>query len=102
MFPVWLHLLSIITLIAGGVSAGVVAADETRHPQHMWIMNILWTTTALFGGPHTLWLYFQYGRLRTEDRPQGTRTPRTNPARGTEPPLAVMVAKGPVIAVADA
>lgn len=40
----------------------VIAADERRHPQHMWIMNAVWPLTALFGTVVWLWLYFRFGR----------------------------------------
>ncbi|HEX5327031.1 MAG TPA: DUF4396 domain-containing protein [Acetobacteraceae bacterium] len=50
MIPGWLHGLSIAALALGGVSALVIVADLRRHRQHMWIMNLVWPITALFGG----------------------------------------------------
>lgn len=41
MFPDWLHLLSIVALTIGIVSALVAAVDVIRHPQHMWIMDVV-------------------------------------------------------------
>ena len=63
MVPVWLHALSSIYLAFGVVSAAIIALDLLRHPQHMWIMNIVWPVTALFGTAWIVWQYFSYGRL---------------------------------------
>jgi hypothetical protein len=77
--PAWLHDLSVAYLLLGGLCATVISADEPRHPQHMWIMNVVWPITALFGTVWVLWQYFAYGRSATH--------------RG-ETPFAVMVANG--------
>jgi hypothetical protein len=53
MIPSWLHTLSIAYLLLGAVVAAIIAADELKHPQHMWIMNVVWPVTALFG---TVWI----------------------------------------------
>ncbi len=63
MIPDWLHSLSIAFLLLGLVCAVVTAADLVRHKQHMWIMNVVWPVTALFGTVWTVWQYFTYGRL---------------------------------------
>ena len=68
MAPGWLHALSIAYLAFGGLCALVAAIDVTRRPQPMWIMNIVWPVTALFGGVLVLWLYFTYGRRHGDDR----------------------------------
>lgn len=94
MIPDWLHALSIAALGLGGLCAALVANDVRRHPQAMWIMNVVWPVTALFGGPAILWLYFSYARLATR------KTVRAATARGEKPPAkiqtpyAIMVAKG--------
>jgi hypothetical protein len=49
MVPAWLHDLSWGFLALGALCALVIAADELKRPQHMWIMNIVWPVTALFG-----------------------------------------------------
>ena len=67
MVPVWLHALSSIYLAFGVVSAAIIALDLLRHPQHMWIMNIVWPVTALFGTAWIVWQYFSYGRLASQD-----------------------------------
>jgi len=83
-FPAWLHDLSIASLVVAGICALVIAIDELRRPQKMWIMNIVWPLTALFGS--VLWLaaYVAWGR---------------GPASGDvdaqpDPPFAAMVFKG--------
>lgn len=63
MIPAWLHVLSIALLLIGLVCAVIIAADLFRHPQHMWIMNVVWPVTALFGTLWIVWQYFTYGRL---------------------------------------
>ena len=63
MIPVWLHDLAIVSLILGCLCSIIIAADEIRHPQRMWIMNVVWPVTALFGTVWILWQYFVYGRL---------------------------------------
>ncbi len=71
MIPGWLHALSIAYLLLGAVCAAIVTVDEFRHPQHMWIMNIVWPVTALFGTIWILWQYSAYGRPARHER----RTP---------------------------
>jgi branched-subunit amino acid transport protein len=85
MIPSWLHLLSIASLLLGAMCALVIAADESRHPQRMWIMNAVWPLTALFGTVLWTWGYFRFGRLNAKDAPRQTKT---------EKPFAVMVAEG--------
>lgn len=68
MIPGWLHSLSIAYLAFGGLCALVAAVDVTHRPQPMWIMNIVWPVTALFGSALVLWLYFTYGTRHGEDR----------------------------------
>ena len=53
MIPAWLPSLSIAVLLLGLVCAVVIAADLVRHTQHIWIMNVVWPVTALFG---TVWI----------------------------------------------
>jgi hypothetical protein len=69
MIPGWLHALSIISLAAGFVSAAGITADELRHPQHMWIMNLVWPITALFGSVLAIWAYAKYVRAGTSRKP---------------------------------
>lgn len=94
MVPQWLHALSIAALLFGGLCALVVLVDVIRHPQHMWIMNVVWPVTALFGTVLTLWAYFTYGRLATQEKARQAmeRDEEMPSKRGT--PFAVMVGKG--------
>jgi hypothetical protein len=80
MIPAWLHALAWAALALGCICALVAALDLVRHPQTMWIMNLVWPITALFGGPLLLWLYFAHGR-------------RDDAHDGAGPPFAVKVGK---------
>lgn len=82
-FPAWLHTLAIISLAVGAACAITIALDEARRPQKMWIMNLVWPLTALFGS--LLWTagYYIWGRAKTENQDDEAK-----------PPFPVMVAKG--------
>jgi hypothetical protein len=69
MVPAWLHILSIIALAIGFACAAIIVADETRHPQPMGIMNIVWPVVALFGTVAALGLYFRYGHTGKSETP---------------------------------
>src|ERR1700733_15157367 len=61
MMPQWLHVIS-VTSLAGGVAIAIlIALDEVRHPQHMWIMNLVWPICALFGTVFVIGAYLGYG-----------------------------------------
>jgi len=62
MVPSGLHLLSISSLIVAGFCTVIIAGNELRHPQKMWIMNLVWPLCALFGSVFWLWFYFRFGR----------------------------------------
>jgi hypothetical protein len=94
MIPQWLHLLSIAYLLFGALCASVITFDLVRHSQHMWIMNVVWPVTALFGTVWILWQYFTYGRLATRESARAAmRRHRDSPNR-TKTPFPVMVANG--------
>ncbi|MFC3675672.1 DUF4396 domain-containing protein [Ferrovibrio xuzhouensis] len=82
MIPAWLHLLALLSLGLGLVCAVVIAVDEIRRPQAMWIMNAVWPVTALFGGGLALWGYWRHGRAA--DHPHDD---------GGDPPMLVMAGK---------
>ncbi len=88
MIPLWLTWLSALSLAAGFLSAIIIAADEARHPQHMWIMNLVWPLMALSGSVIALWAYFKAGR-NTEHGDHGAHG---EGAGGSS--FAVSVAKG--------
>ena len=79
MVPAWLHLLSVASLVLGAVCAVAIGVDVLRHRQPMWIMNVVWPVTALFGSVAVVWQYVAYGR-------------RTRPDE--KPPFPAMVANG--------
>ena len=94
MVPAWLHLLSIFALVLGFVTAGVIMIDLVRHPQKMWIMDIVWPVVALFGTVLTIWAYFRYGRLSTREAVKNAKNGGGEPPRKNETPFPVMVGKG--------
>jgi hypothetical protein len=85
MVPLWLHYLSIASLTLGFTCAGVLAADVIRHPQKMWIMNVVWPVNALYGTLFAAYGYYRYGRLAAKDSKVDS---------GAETPFRVMVGKG--------
>ncbi len=94
MVPLWLHVLSIAYLALGGLCAVAVALDLVLHPQQMWIMNIVWPVTALFGTLWVVWLYFAYGRLASKAKAHAAMEKNAQPPNKTETPRAIMVANG--------
>jgi hypothetical protein len=62
----WLHMVAVVSLVAAAACATLIAFDLTKHPQHMWIMNIVWPLTALYTGVIALWAYHRIGRLSSK------------------------------------
>jgi hypothetical protein len=62
----WLHMVAVVSLVAAAACATLIAFDLTKHPQHMWIMNIVWPLTALYSGVIALWAYHRIGRLSSK------------------------------------
>ncbi len=60
--------VSIVVAIACAV---IITVDEIRHPQKMWIMNLVWPITALYFSVFGLWAYFSLGRKPSHDAMQG-------------------------------
>jgi hypothetical protein len=87
MIPFWLHTLSAVSLLLARACAAIVAIDVLRHPQHMWIMNLVWPIAALFGSVFVIIAYFKYGRLTTHHR-------MASPAPKKSKPFAVSVGEG--------
>jgi hypothetical protein len=92
MVPTWLHVLSVLSLVVGVLCALGIAIDETMHPQQMWIMNVVWPITALFGSVLWLWGYFRYGSLATHERMHAAKQAGKN-APNEQKPFAAMVAE---------
>ncbi|MBT0670596.1 DUF4396 domain-containing protein [Novosphingobium profundi] len=61
-FPLWLHALSIASLVLAVLCAGWIARDVRRRPPHMAIMALVWPLCALFGSVLWVWLYRRFGR----------------------------------------
>jgi hypothetical protein len=94
MVPSWLHALSIVWLLLGGVCMIVIALDLRRHPQHMWIMNVVWPATALFGTVWVLWQYYVYGRLAEHSKAHAAMQRHEEMPSKAQTPFAVAVANG--------
>jgi hypothetical protein len=56
-YPEWLNLLAWAALGLGVACALYIVADEFRHKQMMWIMNLVWPITALYMGPFAVIAY---------------------------------------------
>ncbi|KIZ47505.1 MULTISPECIES: DUF4396 domain-containing protein [Rhodopseudomonas] len=93
MIPSWLHNLAILSVTLGAICALVIAVDEYRHPQRMWIMNAVWPLTALFGTLLWLWGYFHFGRRATKHAAVAAKREGRDPP-GKRKPFAAMVAEG--------
>jgi hypothetical protein len=66
VIPPWLHALAVASILLGAACALWLAIDVVRRPQPMWIMNVVWPVTALFGGLGVLLLYLRYARAGIE------------------------------------
>ncbi|MGN6549492.1 MAG: DUF4396 domain-containing protein [Pararhizobium sp.] len=94
MVPTWLHVLSIVSLVLGFACSAAILADESRDPQHMWIMNVVWPVVALFGSLVALRAYFAYGKLSTDRRMKLAMEKGETPPSQRLTPFPMMVAKG--------
>jgi hypothetical protein len=92
LIPLWFHTVAIAALVAGVICAITIAADELRHPQHMWVMNVVWPLSALFGTVFVLWSYFSIGRIASPER--AIHTERRGEQSSSKPPFPGIVAKG--------
>jgi len=92
--PVWLTALSIASLAIGFICAIGIAISVARHPQHMWIMNIVWPVTALFGTFVVVWAYRRYGKLATRETVMRAKEQVEDPPSQRLTPFPMMVVKG--------
>ena len=60
----------------------------------MWIMNVVWPITALFGTGWIMWQYFTYGRLATHEKAHAAMQRHEDPPNKTQTPFPVIVANG--------
>jgi len=72
-----LEAIAWISLCVAFLCALIIAGDEFRHPQKMWVMNIVWPVTALYFSVVALWGYYRIGRKMAKDGMQGM--PRGRP-----------------------
>lgn len=70
--PLWLIVLSWVAIGLGLATAGAIALDVMRHPQHMKIMNVVWPVTGLYFPLAGWWLYAAMGRAQAIDAGQMT------------------------------
>jgi branched-subunit amino acid transport protein len=94
MIPVWLHDLSIAYLSLGAVCAAFILFDLVCHPQKMWIMNVVWPVTALFGTVWIVWQYVAYGRLAAREEARPAMKGHESPQGRRQTPFPIMVANG--------
>ncbi len=92
--PVWLVTIAILSLILGILSMVVVVVDLARTgAQKMWVMDVVWPVTALWGGPLALWAYFRYGRAGSKRAAMDAKHQGQAPPNQRQP-MPVLVAKG--------
>ena len=60
-----------MSLVIALASALAIIVDEVKHPQKMWIMNVVWPVTALYFSMLAVWAYFYAGRTMTNDAMRG-------------------------------
>jgi hypothetical protein len=63
----WLNTIAVFSLIIAALCTLIIIVDLFSHPQHMWIMNLVWPLTGLYAGPLGLWAYFWFGRLSSQE-----------------------------------
>jgi hypothetical protein len=79
-------LISLASLGIAFICAVVVAIDEIRRPQKMWIMNVVWPVTALYFSVFALWGYYRIGTgMATSARPGMPMDAQTRKAGKKEP-----------------
>ncbi|KAA9008284.1 DUF4396 domain-containing protein [Histidinibacterium aquaticum] len=94
MVPYWLELLAIVSLLAGFVSAAIVIFDLRRHPQHMWIMNLVWPLVALFAHVAALVAYYRVGRLAEHAKAHAAMEKGETPPHTAQTSFPTKVGKG--------
>ena len=92
-FPAWLQVLSAVSLVVALVCAVFIALDEVKRPQHMWIMNLVWPLTALFGSVLWLAFYLKSGRGMTREQMQQMKA-KGETMDMDDTPMAIAVGKG--------
>lgn len=83
--------LAIIAWISIGIAflcAAFIALDETRNPQSMGVMNIVWPVTALYLSIFAVWAYLTIGRQRTSAAKHHDMQPAVQHSRRNRPTAA--------------
>ncbi len=62
-----MELAAWISIAIAGACAVWITLDETRHPQAMGVMNVVWPVTALYFSVFAVWAYFRVGRHKTRE-----------------------------------
>ncbi len=65
-----LTMIAWLSLGIAFVSAAIIVVDEAKHPQKMWIMNIVWPATALYLSVFAMWAYFRFGKSMSKEAQQ--------------------------------
>jgi putative flippase GtrA len=60
-----LETIARISIGVAGASALWIAIDETREPQHMGVMNVVWPVSALYFSVLAVWAYYRIGKKKT-------------------------------------
>ena len=94
LVPKWLHALSVASLLLATLCLLIIALDLLKHPQHMWIMNVVWPVTALFGSVWIVWQYFRYGRLAERRLAHEAEQRGKDPPNKRLTPFPIIVANG--------
>lgn len=95
MIPAWLTDLSVLMLALGVICSLIIAIDLLRgNKQHMWIMNVVWPITALYGSVIAVWAYFKYGRLATDKKVKAAMERNEEMPNKKYTPFPAAVAKG--------
>jgi hypothetical protein len=81
----WLVTVAWWSLALAFLSALAVALDLKRHPQHMWIMNVVWPLSALYAGPLGVWAYLRLGRQASTEAVKAARARDETPAHKRKP-----------------
>ncbi len=63
-----LQTIAWISLAIAAASFLWIVLDEMKHPQEMWIMNLVWPVTALYFSLIAVWAYFRIGRRMRRGR----------------------------------
>ena len=83
-----------LSLTAAVLSAGIITVDLLRgHPQHMWIMDVVWPVTALWAGPVTRFMYFRYGRAGARPAVLAAKARHEKPP-GAQQPFGILAVRG--------